>query len=69
MSKYTEKSKQYTIEFRRKMYDSITIYVPKGQRDKIQEYAKSIGMSQNGFILELIEREFVNKQLEKESNS
>lgn len=42
-------------------YDLVTVRVPKGQRDKIKEYAASTGESMNGLIrravCELLERE------------
>lgn len=35
-------------------YDQLRINVKKGQREQIQEYAKSKGMSLNGYINKLI---------------
>ena len=38
-----------------KAYDRFTISVKKGQKEEIQQYAQSIGMSMNGFIVKAIE--------------
>ena len=40
-----------------KVYDRITILVPKGQKVKIKAYAEARGQSVNSFINEIIERE------------
>jgi predicted HicB family RNase H-like nuclease len=38
-----------------KAYDRFTISVKKGQKEEIQQYAQSMGMSMNGFIVNAIE--------------
>lgn len=42
-------------------YEQIQIRVPKGEKDRIKEYAESIGKSLNGYITELIERDMGSK--------
>lgn len=40
-----------------KTYDRINLAVPKGQKEIIQQIAKSRGESVNGFICKLIQKE------------
>lgn len=40
-----------------KAYDRLSIVVPKGKKEIIQEYAKTKGDSLNGFINRLIDEE------------
>ncbi len=49
-----------------KVYDRITILVPKGRKAKIKAYAEAHGQSVNSFINETIEREMEENQ-EKEN--
>ena len=44
-------------KYNQKAYDVIQTSVKKGDKDKIKEYAASKGMSLNGFINHLIEKE------------
>lgn len=37
-------------KYRDKTYDRLAVYVPKGQREALKEYAKSNGMSTNEFV-------------------
>ena len=41
--------------YNKKAYDRFLLTVRKGQKDEIQQYAESIGMSLNGFIIQAIE--------------
>lgn len=51
MGKTSTASKQ---KYNEKAYDRIALTVKKGQREQIQEYAKSKGMSLNSYINKLI---------------
>lgn len=42
--------------------DNFKVYVPKGQKISIQEFAKSQGKSLNAYIVELINEDMGNKQ-------
>ena len=42
-------------------YDKISITVPKGDRDKISDYAAALGLSRNEFITGLIYRAMSEK--------
>lgn len=41
-------------KYNAKAYDRIALQVYKGERDKIRDYAESIGKSLNGYINDLI---------------
>ena len=41
-------------KYNAKAYDRVNLVVPKGQKEQIQEYAKELGMSLNGYINSLI---------------
>ena len=56
MDKYQESKNKYLKE----KVDDLRIYVPKGQKEVIKEFAKSKGKSVNGFIVELINKEMNN---------
>ena len=49
-----EKATKYKNSFAKEAYDQLRVNVKKGQREQIQEYAKSKGMSLNGYINKLI---------------
>lgn len=49
-------------KYNAKAYDRIGIVVPKGQKEIIAAYAKSIGMTTNGFITALIKKEIEKKR-------
>lgn len=68
MSKYNSKSNIYTQKFKRENYDTITVYVPKGKRKVIQEYANSIGHSSNSLLNALIDIELINNSLKNTQN-
>lgn len=61
MSKYNPKSNIYTQKFKRENYDTITIYVQKGEREIIKNYAKAVGHSANSLINALIYNELDKK--------
>ena len=49
-----EKVIQYKNDFAKETYDRIALNVKKGQREQIQKYARSKGMSLNSYINKLI---------------
>ena len=51
MDKYKDVKKQYLKE----KVDEFKIRVPKGQKQIIQDFAKSKGMSLNSFVVSLID--------------
>ncbi len=68
MGKYSQKSNTYTQKFKKENYDTITVYVPKGKRKTIQEYASSIGHSSNSLLNALIDIELDSKSLKNTEN-
>lgn len=44
-------------KYNAKAYDRLNIMVKKGQKEKIQERANSLGLSLNGYITQLIEKD------------
>lgn len=54
---YSEAQKEATARYNKKAYDRISLVVPKGQRNRIAEYAAMQGKSMNRFILDAITKE------------
>lgn len=54
-------------KYLREKVDTFVLRVPKGKKDEIMEYAKSKGMSLNGYITELIFADM--GQIEKKSDA
>lgn len=52
-SKYTS----YKNAFKAQKYDSISLLVEKGQKEKIKAHALAKGMSLNGYLNSLIEKD------------
>ena len=51
----TTKAQQKAVQkYVKNNYDRIMLTVPKGERDKIKEYAETKGESMNGFIVRAI---------------
>lgn len=44
-------------KYNQKAYDRIALVVKKGQKEKIQDHAKNLGLSLNGYINNLIEKD------------
>ncbi len=61
MSKYTEKSKEYTMNYMKEKLDEIKFRVPKGRKDYYKTAADNAGQSLSQFVVssidERIERE------------
>ena len=60
---YSDAQREATARYNKKAYDRINVVVPKGQRQKIAEFAARQGNSMNRFILDAIAREM--EQTEK----
>lgn len=45
-----------TARYNKKAYDRIDLFVTKGKRQVIKDFAKSKGMSTNGFINDAIDK-------------
>ena len=48
-----------------KTYDKVYIRVKKGQKERLKEYAESVGMSVNSFVLSAVEEKI--NQLDKKN--
>ena len=59
MDKYQDTKDRYLKE----KVDEFKIRVPKGQKQIIQEFAKSRGKSLNAFVCELIQAEMSKKDI------
>jgi len=53
---YVEAQQAATAKYNRKAYDQIHLFVPKGRRAVIKEFAQRQGKSVNAFILELVDK-------------
>ena len=53
---YSGAQKEASAKYNKKAYDRIDLIVPKGRRQVIKDFAKSKGMSTNGFINKAIDR-------------
>ena len=64
MSKYNEKSKEYTMQYMKENLEEIRFRVKKGEKDRYKEAADNAGMSMAKFFTtaanEKIEREALN---------
>ena len=62
MAKYSEKQNQWTQAYIKKSYDTISVRVKKGEREKYRKLAEECGISLNALIVELLEKQFSKKQ-------
>lgn len=61
---YTEAQRQATARYNKKAYDRIEIFVRKGRKQVIKEFAQKQGLSTNKFI-----NEAINKAMETEGDA
>ena len=61
---YSKSSKEGTIRYQKNHLDTICFRVPKGQKERYQKYAESIGMPLSGFIVKSME-----EKMERDSQS
>ena len=57
MSYYNESQNKATQKYNKKTYDQINFRVKKGEREKIQARADSLGLSLNAYITGLIRKD------------
>ena len=48
---------EYQNKYNKEKYDRITIMVPKGDKERLQAYAKKLNLSLNAYINKIIENE------------
>lgn len=53
--KYNKKSVEYNMQYVRDHYDTYTLKMPAGMKDKIKEKAQHENLSVNKYIIKLIE--------------
>lgn len=58
---YTEAQKEATARYNKKAYDKICLFVKKGKRQVIKDFAAAHGKSMNGFINEAIDKAMEEK--------
>lgn len=51
---YSESAKKATIKYQKNNLDTIIVRVPKGEKDRIREYAESHGQKLTPFIVRAI---------------
>lgn len=54
---YTQATNKAVQKYNKKAYDDLRIRVKKGEKEKIQERANFLGLSLNGYITQLIEKD------------
>lgn len=59
---YSEAQRQATARYNKKAYDRIEIFVRKGRKQIIKEYAQKRGLSTNRFINEAIDKAMEEKE-------
>jgi len=65
MSKYSPQQKIWSENYKRNNYDKILLYVQKGKREEIKQYAASLGISVNNLLNNLITQELHEKNMQK----
>ena len=60
---FSDAQKEATARYNKKAYDRIEIFVRKGKKQVIKEFAQKQGKSTNKFINEAIEREAIEKAM------
>lgn len=54
---YTQATNKAVQKYNKKAYDTTILRVKKGKLEEIKEHAKKQGMSLNGYIVQLIEKD------------
>ena len=65
--KTPKKYDKYKTDYNRAAYDRIGIYVPKGERENIQEHAKKCNVSTNIYILQAIQEKMIRDDLKTDN--
>lgn len=55
-------SMEYNAEFKKKNYDTVVVYLPKGEKSRLKELAENQGLSLNKFVVGLLCGGSENKQ-------
>ena len=55
--KYSEAQNKATQKYIKKAYDTITVRVPKGMRDKYSVHAEGKGVSLNKLVIDLLNKD------------
>ena len=58
------RTKPNTTEYKRDTYDTLNVYLPKGERESLKKFAALHGKSMNEFVIEAITK--YRKELEEE---
>ena len=62
--KYTQAQNKATQKYIKNAYDTISVRVFKGEKDKIKAHAESLGESVNGFICRAISEAMESDKVE-----
>lgn len=63
MSKYTEKSKEYTMNYMKEKLDEIKFRVPKGKKDYYKAAAENAGQSLSQFVVSSMDDRITRESL------
>ena len=69
MSKYTEKSKEYTMNYMKEKLDGITFRVPKGKKSYYKAAAKNAGLSLSQFVISSMDDRIARERLVPDSKA
>lgn len=69
MSKYTEKSKEYTMSYMKEKLDEIKFRVPKGKKSYYKAAAKNAGLSLSQFAVSSMDDRIARERLVPDSKA
>lgn len=69
MSKYTEKSKEYTMNYMKEKLDEIKFRVPKGKKSYYKAAAKNAGLSLSQFVISSMDDRIAKERLVPDSQA
>lgn len=69
MSKYTEKSKEYTMNYMKEKLDEIKFRVPKGKKNYYKAAAENAGQSLNQFVVSSMDDRIARERLVPDSKA
>ncbi len=69
MSKYTEKSKEYTMNYMKERLDEIKFRVPKGKKNYYKTAAKNAGQSLSQFVVSSMDDRIAREHLVPDSKA
>lgn len=62
VEKHYKSQQEATARYNKKTYERLNIFVPRGSRQVIKDYAAGQGKSLNRFVCDLIEKEMNQKK-------